>query len=452
MAQTTRSESFKNGRQPGTGKAATLNADRYVSPAMMAQEWRGIWTRCWLFAGLVSDLQEPGDYFVFELGRESIVVLMDEQETLQAFYNVCQHRGNRIFSNPEGSVQKISCPYHGWTYQLDGSLCTVPDADRFDPPVDMQARSLTPVRLETWAGMVWINMDQQASPLADFLGDIQDRLGPYRFQEMQLVAHQTVSLEANWKTARDNFLEQYHVDFIHPQHASLVDCCNSSNLLWPLGHSSTVVEGFTTDSRYPVPEEVPPHLVPLLQGLALAPEDFKGRVDEIRVAVQVRKRELGSELGYDYSPLGDDQLSDVWQYDIFPNLFMTIQAEELWLFGPRPHPTDPDKCFFDKWTLQIPAALTLDKSRGLSLNLGQLDLPADQRPPRELFSQEDVNAGRNSMTITIDQDIFYLPDMQAGLHSRGFDRALLNVDEARVQHFHDWVDQWIREAALSHPE
>jgi hypothetical protein len=204
------------------------------------------------------------------------------------------------------------------------------------------------------------------------------------------------------------------------------------------------VQGYVTDSRYPLPEEVPEHLQLVLTSLGMTPDKFRGRVDGIREAVQERKRELAEELGFAHQNLTDAQLSDVWQYDIFPNTFMTIQAEELWIFGPRPHPTDPNKCFLDKYTLQIPMEVGSDVARGLSLNPGLCMSRADPRPEHEVFSAEDVIAGRNSMTITIDQDIYYLADMQAGLHSKGFDRATLNVDEIRLQHFHDWVDEWIR--------
>jgi hypothetical protein len=194
-----------------------------------------------------------------------------------------------------------------------------------------------------------------------------------------------------------------------------------------------------------MPEEAPDILKARLRGLGLDPEDFRGRVPEIREAVQKQKRVIGKELGYDYSEFTDEQVSDVWQYDFFPNLFMTIQPEELWIYGPRPHQSDPNRCFFDKWTLQIPAEVACDKERGLFLGADPtLMRPAvAKRPGHEVFTQEDVNAGRHSMTITVDQDIFYLPHMQAGMHSQGFDHAWLNEDEARVQHFHDWLDVWM---------
>ena len=445
MAQITTAEDFPGGPAARTPERARLDKARYTDPSRASAEWEGIWTRCWLFAGLVSDLPDPGDYFIYNIGKESIVVMRDDAEDIQAFYNVCQHRGNRIFTSQSGSVRQIACPYHGWRYGLDGKLLEVPDAERFCPAVNPEERSLKPVRHEVWAGMVWINMDPDAGPLQDYLGPIIDNLSPYHFENMVLAKHQTVTLGANWKTARDNFLEQYHVDFIHPQHASFVDCCKSHNTLWPHGHSATVVAGYVTNSRYPVPEEVPEHLLALLQGVGLDPAEFKGRVPDIRKVVQQHKRKIGKQLGFDYSALSDEQVSDVWQYDIFPNTFMTIQAEELWIYGPRPHPSDPDCCYFDKFTLQIPTEVGCDVQRGLTLNPGLMVSREDERPEHEVFTQEDVIAGKHSLTITLDQDIYYLSDMQAGMHSRGFDHAVLNEDEVRVQHFHDWVDAYLAE-------
>ncbi len=436
---------FPGGASARTSRRATLEAARYTDPDFMRREWEGIWTRNWLLAGLECDLEEPGDYFVFEIGPESIIVSRTEAGGLSAVFNACQHRGNRIMTNERGSVRAISCPYHGWTYRLDGTLKHVPDAERFTQGLPCEKLSLKPLQVASWAGLVWVNMDPLAPPLEDFLGIVPEQLAPYRFEKMMLVKDQTVRLDANWKTCIDNFSEQYHVDYLHPQHASFVDCCNACNELWPFGHRRVLVEGYVTNPRYGVPEEVPPILAAAIRPLGLDPADFTGRVPEIRRAVQQQKRRIGAELGFDYSGFTDQQISDVYQYDLFPNVIMTIKPEELWIMRPRPHPTDPSKCFFDKWTLRID--LPADGSRGLSL-LGDPDaslVSAGGRPPRETFDQDDVIAGRHSMTITIDQDIHLLRDMQAGMRSRGFERAVLNEDEVRVQHFHDWVDEWLRE-------
>ncbi|MGE0666972.1 MAG: SRPBCC family protein [Sphingomonadales bacterium] len=443
MPQTNTYIDFAEGPPARPRRQARLDTQRYVSRDFMAREWDGMWTRSWLLAGLECDVREPGDYFVFDIGRESIIVTRNDAGGLSAVYNACQHRGNRIMTNERGAVAAITCPYHHWTYELDGTLKAVPDAERFTQGLPCEQLSLKPVQVDSWAGLVWINMDLEAGPLREFLGAVMDQLAPYRFEGMVLVSDQTVCLDANWKTCIDNFNEQYHVDFIHPQHASFVDCCNAGNELWPFGHRRVVVEGYVTNPRYGRPDEAPPILQAAIRALGMDPDSFKGRVPDIREAVQRRKRELGRELGYDYSPFTDEQVSDILQYDLFPNIIMTIKPEELWVMRPRPHPTDPDKCYFDKWTLRID--VPADTARGLSL-VGDPKMPAldpAERPDREVFTQEDVIAGRHSMTITIDQDIHYLRDMQAGMHSRGFSRAWLNEDEARVQHFHDWLDMWL---------
>jgi phenylpropionate dioxygenase-like ring-hydroxylating dioxygenase large terminal subunit len=448
MPQTSTYIDFARAPEARPPRRATLGAERYTSRAFMEREWDRVWTRSWLLAGLEWDAREPGDYFVFEIGHESIIVIRNDAGGLSAVYNACQHRGNRIVTSERGSVGAISCPYHGWTYALDGTLKSVPDAERFAQGLPCDRLSLKPVQVEAWAGLVWINMDPEAAPLADFLGVVQDQLAPYRFERMVPVKDQTVALDANWKTCIDNFNEQYHVDFIHPQHASFVDCRDAANELWPFGHRRVVVEGYVTNPRYGTPEEVPPILQAALRPLGLDPADFRGRVGDVRRAVQRRKREVGAALGFDYSGFTDEQVSDVLQYDLFPNVIMTIKPEELWVMRPRPHPSDPDKCLFDKWTLRID--VPADAARGLSL-VGDPNAPpaaADERPEREVFTREDVLAGRRSMTITIDQDIHYLNDMQAGMRSRGFTSAWLNEDESRVQHFHDWLDQWLEGAPL----
>ena len=431
-------------------KSASLSKDRYISEDFMQSEWEGIWTKAWLFAGLESDLLEPGDFFIYDIGRESIVITRNDENEISAFYNVCQHRGNKIVTLESGSFSKVSCPYHGWTYGLDGTLEHVPDRELFKEGVPCDKKSLKPVKVSVWAGLVFINMDENSSSLETFLGPIVDQLKPYKFEKMNLVKHQTVSLlETNWKTVRDNFLEQYHVDFIHPQHASFVDCCDAENDLWPFGHTRTMVTSPVVNPRYSTPEEPPEFMKDYLKGLRLNPDDFHGKVPEIRKAIQKQKRVIGDELGFDFSEFTDDQVSDVLQYDIFPNIFMTIHPERLWIFGPKPHHSDPNKCSFTKWSFQIPSHQVRDESKELELLPGSSFYEqTGSRPEHDIFTRDDVVQGRKSLTVTIDQDIHYLNDMQAGMHSKGFDSATLSNDEERLQHFHDWVDDWISEDSL----
>ena len=450
MPQTFNYVDFSETLTSSLDKSASLSKDRYISEDFMQSEWEGIWTKAWLFAGLESDLLEPGDFFIYDIGRESIVITRNNENEISAFYNVCQHRGNKIVTLESGSFSKVSCPYHGWTYGLDGTLEHVPDRELFKEGVPCEEKSLKPVKVSVWAGLVFINMDENSSSLETFLGPIVDQLKPYKFEKMNLVKHQTVSLlETNWKTVRDNFLEQYHVDFIHPQHASFVDCCDAENDLWPFGHTRTMVTSPVVNPRYSTPDEPPEFMKDYLKGLRLNPDDFHGKVPEIRKAIQKQKRVIGDELGFDFSEFTDDQVSDVLQYDIFPNIFMTIHPERLWIFGPKPHHSDPNKCSFSKWSFQIPSHQVRDESKELELLPGSSFYEqTGSRPEHDIFTREDVVQGRKSLTVTIDQDIHYLNDMQAGMHSKGFDSATLSNDEERLQHFHDWVDNWISKDSL----
>ena len=450
MPQTFNYVDFSETLTSSLDKSASLSKDRYISEDFMQSEWEGIWTKAWLFAGLESDLLEPGDFFIYDIGRESIVITRNNENEISAFYNVCQHRGNKIVTLESGSFSKVSCPYHGWTYGLDGTLEHVPDRELFKEGVPCEEKSLKPVKVSVWAGLVFINMDENSSSLETFLGPIVDQLKPYKFEKMNLVKHQTVSLlETNWKTVRDNFLEQYHVDFIHPQHASFVDCCDAENDLWPFGHTRTMVTSPVVNPRYSTPDEPPEFMKDYLKGLRLNPDDFHGKVPEIRKAIQKQKRVIGDELGFDFSEFTDDQVSDVLQYDIFPNIFMTIHPERLWIFGPKPHHSDPNKCSFTKWSFQIPSHQVRDESKELELLPGSSFYEqTGSRPEHDIFTRDDVVQGRKSLTVTIDQDIHYLNDMQAGMHSKGFDSATLSNDEERLQHFHDWVDDWISEDSL----
>jgi hypothetical protein len=165
---------------------------------------------------------------------------------------------------------------------------------------------------------------------------------------------------------------------------------------------------------------------------------------DIRRDIQIKKRELGPSLGYNYDKLTDEQLSDIVQYNIFPNIIVAIQTEELWVMRSRPHETDPNKCYWDKFTMRMAPDENAERNVDLTFNVDQVILEGvPERPEHEDFIQDDVIAGKNTMTITIDQDVHLIRDIQAGMHSRGFSEAWLNDDENRVQHFHDWMDYYI---------
>jgi phenylpropionate dioxygenase-like ring-hydroxylating dioxygenase large terminal subunit len=421
---------------------------RYLSKDYMEQEWSEVWRKQWLVAGLESDVERTGQFFVFDLGREQILVTRMTDGAVQGFYNVCQHRGNRLVTEHCGQTNSFRCAYHAWTYDLDGRLKAVPYENRFTDGLNRDELQLKQVKTTCWNGLVFINMDPECDSLESFLDEIITHLAPYQFDRMTLVEDQTVQLECNWKAVMDNFGELYHVDFLHPQHKRMVDCCNDTVHLFKHGHTGLSVPGGTVSSRFPIPDEPTDLQSMQLKSLGLDPSDFHGRVMDVRIAIQKRKREVGAEMGMHYESFNEDQLSDVWQYNLFPNTILSFTPEHCWVLRPRPHPTDPRRCEFDKMSLVMFADPALGGSAKPVNSPGRMattaQKPADySRPEVDVFDYSLVIDKQKTMTDTIDQDVELLGNVQAGMQSAGFDRVFLNDDELRVQHFHHQMDRMV---------
>jgi phenylpropionate dioxygenase-like ring-hydroxylating dioxygenase large terminal subunit len=426
-----------------------ITAERYTSAQWAAREQEQLWPRQWLFACLERDVAEPGEYAVFSLGDESILVSRTDAGELAAFYNVCQHRGARVMVNDRGWIRQFVCPYHGWAYERDGRLSVVPDIERFGGGVDCAARSLRPVRVEAFAGLVWVCMDSDADDLRAFLGPVWDRLEPYRVQDMALVGDQTVHLDCNWKAVFDNFGELYHVEHIHPQHEKMFDCPTAQIDLFAGGHTGVIIDGHTVNTRLPLPDTPNAYLRGQLEMVGLDPDEYRGRVLDVRSDVQRARREAGPRLGFDYSMMSDERLSDIEQYNVFPNTMLTVQPDSALVMRARPHPEDPQRCFWDKFTFVRQPSEAVAEGAGVAFEPHDPALVAPiERPAHDEFTQDDIISGAKTMTITIDQDIHLIRDVQAGMRSRGFDTALLCDDEVRVQHYHDWLT-FLLDAAAS---
>ncbi|MEM7100245.1 MAG: aromatic ring-hydroxylating dioxygenase subunit alpha [Pseudomonadota bacterium] len=417
-----------------------IGADRYISESWLAHEYEALWPHTWMFACLERDIDEPGAYQVFNVGRESILITRNDNGELRAFFNVCQHRGARVMTNDFGWVDQFICPYHGWTYSTDGELVYLPDPERFSPRVDCAKKSLQPVQVSAWAGLVFVNMDLDAAPLENFLGPVMAAVDPYQLEKMTLVGDQTVSLACNWKAVFDNFGELYHVEHIHPQHEHLFDCPTAEIHLYEHGHTAVIIDGHTVNSRMAIPEAPNGYMEMQLQKFGVDPKVYQGRILEVRGDIPKIRREAGPRLGWDYSRFSDARLSDIEQYNLFPNTMITVQPDDALITRARPHPTDPNLCLWDKFTFHRQPDPKVAEAAGVIFEPHDAeDVKPIPRPEHDQFTQEDIIEGRKTMTITIDQDIHLIRDVQAGMHSRGFSHQTLCDDEIRIQHYHDWL-------------
>src|SRR5687768_975058 len=155
-----------------TAGGRTIPFDWYSDPAVLRLERERIFRRTWQYAGRADQVAEPGAFFTGDLGGVPIVVLRDKDGRLRAFLNVCRHRGSLVCEG-EGKRETLQCPYHAWTYGLDGSLRAAPRSDR-EPGFDKSELGLVPVSVEAWGPFVFVNPDADAAPLAETLGELPE--------------------------------------------------------------------------------------------------------------------------------------------------------------------------------------------------------------------------------------------------------------------------------------
>jgi choline monooxygenase len=199
---------------PDIARAWTLPASLYFDRDVAAQEHDRIFARTWQVIGHGDQVANPGDYFTTQLVGEPLLAVRGGDHKLRAFYNVCRHRAGPPAEGC-GSRKLFRCIYHGWTYNLDGSLnhaTEIEGVDRFRP----DDFALAPVRCEEWFNLVFVNLDPDARPLAESLGELTQQAERFPFQNMNLFERRTYEMRCNWKTYVDNYLEGYHLPTVHP--------------------------------------------------------------------------------------------------------------------------------------------------------------------------------------------------------------------------------------------
>jgi phenylpropionate dioxygenase-like ring-hydroxylating dioxygenase large terminal subunit len=234
-------------------RGLTLPASWYSDPEILRQEQEQIFRRTWQYAGVAEQVAEPGAFFTCRAGDVPIVVVRGRDGALRAFVNVCRHRGHEVASmSPEqrcGRRETLQCPYHAWTYDLDGALRAAPRSDR-EPGFDKADWSLLPARVETWGPLVFVNLDADAAPLAETLGDVPATMtaGGLDLSALEYRGRsREFEVEANWKIVVENFLECYHCPVAHKSFSRLIDVEPDAYLLttsrWTSSQVAPVREG-----------------------------------------------------------------------------------------------------------------------------------------------------------------------------------------------------------------
>jgi choline monooxygenase len=195
-------------------RAWTLPARLYHEPEVFAAERDKVFGRTWQVVGHHSQVVKPGDYFTTELVGEPLLIVRDAEGKLRGFYNVCRHRAGPPAAGC-GSRKLFRCGYHGWTYGLDGALISTTEFEGVEGfrPEDF---ALAPVRAEEWFNLIFVNLDRDAAPLQDSLGELPRQVEKFHIADMKLFERRTYDMKCNWKTYVDNYLEGYHLPSVHP--------------------------------------------------------------------------------------------------------------------------------------------------------------------------------------------------------------------------------------------
>jgi len=209
--------------------ARTLPGRYYTTPEILSEEAERIFRKRWICVGRVERIAQPGDYVVVEIAGESIIVLKDQSGERRAFYNVCRHRGTRLCEATHGKLSEtIQCPYHAWTYALDGRLIGAPHMNEV-AGFDKKEYPLHGVALAEWEGFLFVNLARDAEPLAEAFAPLVGRFAQYNLSRLRTTRRIEYDVRANWKLILQNYNECLHCPTIHPELSTKLPYTSGAN-------------------------------------------------------------------------------------------------------------------------------------------------------------------------------------------------------------------------------
>jgi phenylpropionate dioxygenase-like ring-hydroxylating dioxygenase large terminal subunit len=404
-----------------------VDVARYTSRAYHELEKERLWKRVWQMACREEDIPRPGDYLVYDIAGISVLVARGENGDIHAFHNVCLHRGRRL-KDHGGCDGELRCSFHGFAWNLDGSLKHVPCGWDF-PQVQPSEFGLPPVRVGTWGGFVFVNLDPSCGPLDGHLGELPQHFTRWPLEQRYKQAHVAKMLRCNWKLAQEAFMEAYHVVATHPQ------------LLPGIGDANSQYDAWATFSRAITPNGTPsPHLkwAPTEQDMADAMTDRN--LDEPPVVVvpegrtarevvgHLRREAMRPVLGADADALCDAELLDSFYYTLFPNLHPWGAYNRI-VYRFRPYGDDHTQSIMECMYL---APFTGERPAAAPIHWLGPDDDWTEAPELGMLAR------------VFNQDVFNLPNVQAGLMSGSLDRVTFaSYQETKLRHFHGLLGRWV---------
>jgi len=420
----------------------------YISRAFLERENVGLWPRVWQMACREEEIPRVGDFYTYDILDESIIVARTAPDEIRAYYNVCPHRGRRLTAGC-GHTGKFHCRFHGWQWDLSGRNTQVVDRDDWGGALSDEDVALRTVRVETWGGWVYVNMDPQAVALAEFLDPAKSMLDPFELQGLRYQWRKSTILPCNWKVALEAFNEGYHVQTTHRQMLEYMDDVTVSHAhgrhamfaYWnalPMGSRSRRLGG-------PLGDDIRPGILAYMEDMA-ATLNAGSSVRAVHAARRVMQevppgstpvevltafgtfiRDDAVKSGAGYPPITPQQIYAAGiDWHLFPNQIMLQSPTGLLGYRARPNGDDPDSCIWNVYSLQR--------------------YPAGEEPKVVEEWSHDL-ADQAFWGRILCQDYENMADIQRGMKSRGFAGSRPNpVQERAVSNFHRALHDFLAEA------
>ena len=300
LSQTIATRTFRKTADTFAAGAKTLGQKYFVSPEVFAEEQEKIFSKQWVLVGHQGELAKAGDYLVAEVASESLVIVRDKGGEVHGFYNVCRHRGTRLREDRNGRLSAIQCPYHAWTYGLDGRLLAAPHMDDV-PGFDKADYSLRAVNLALWEGFIFVNLGDSPTPVEEWFAPLAGKFSHWNLAKLRPAKRIEYDVRANWKLMFENYSECYHCPGVHPMLSKVSPYDSAENDL---------AEG------------------PFLGGFMSINKGKSLTMSGNACAFPVKEEE------------GEEEKQRVFYYSIFPNMLLSMHPEyvmvhQLWPQSPE---------------------------------------------------------------------------------------------------------------------
>ena len=420
---------------------ADIPVDRYFSYEWHRLEVEQVWKKTWQFVCREEEIPNPGDFIVYDIVDDSVIVLRKDSGEIVAYVNACLHRSTTLVDTC-GNVDKFVCPYHGWQYDRNGKLGFVPGEWDFSH-LDLEDMTLPKVKIDFWSGFVFINLDDNCRSLDEYVGILPDHLDAFGLKDRYKAVHVSKVIPCNWKAAQEAFIEGYHVAQTHYSKdqegriassgpaASNLDTSIQYDYWHP--HVSRMImaggipSGYVSD-QFKDEQAIVDAYFGRKPGQSIQLKDKQ----TARNAIAQHNRTIWSETHRaDMSKKSDAEMIDQIQYTLFPNftVWPTIVAPLLYRF--RPFKDDPNSSIFEVYMLYPKAD---DGSHPEPMKERRLGDDEAWSAIKELGSYGPV----------IDQDTPNFPRIQKGMKASTKKAvSLANYQESRIRAFHETLERYL---------